>query len=72
MTAKHAIHMTVNGKRVEGLIEPRLSLADFLREHLGLISAVSKEFAGAARSCSTTKPFGRASFLPYKQTGEQS
>lgn len=34
--AKRAIEMTVNGKRCEGLVEPRLSLADFLRDDLGL------------------------------------
>lgn len=34
--AKRAIEITVNGKRCEGLVEPRLSLADFLRDHLGL------------------------------------
>jgi len=27
--------LTVNGKRYEGLVEPRLSLADFLRDELG-------------------------------------
>jgi carbon-monoxide dehydrogenase small subunit len=36
MARKHAIEMTINGKRYEGLVEPRLSLADFLRDHLGL------------------------------------
>ena len=36
MIAKRAIAMTVNGKRYEGLVEPRLSLADFLRDQLGL------------------------------------
>jgi carbon-monoxide dehydrogenase small subunit len=36
MTAKHPIELTVNGKRCEGFVEPRLSLADFLRDHLGL------------------------------------
>lgn len=36
MTAKLAIDLTVNGKRYEGLVEPRLSLADFLRDHCGL------------------------------------
>jgi carbon-monoxide dehydrogenase small subunit len=36
MIAKRAIEMTVNGKRCEGSVEPRLSLADFLRDHLGL------------------------------------
>src|SRR5678815_4301780 len=36
MIAKRPIEMTVNGKQCEGLVEPRLSLADFLRDHLGL------------------------------------
>ncbi len=36
MPGRHAIEMTVNGKRYEGGVEPRLSLADFLRDHLGL------------------------------------
>jgi aerobic-type carbon monoxide dehydrogenase small subunit (CoxS/CutS family) len=36
MTTHRAIEMTVNDKRYTGLVEPRLSLADFLRDHLGL------------------------------------
>ncbi|MGH7927355.1 MAG: (2Fe-2S)-binding protein [Candidatus Binatia bacterium] len=36
MTAKCAIEITVNEKRYEGLVEPRTSLADFLRDQLGL------------------------------------
>jgi aerobic carbon-monoxide dehydrogenase small subunit len=36
MTAKRAIEIIVNGKSYEGLVEPRLSLADFLRDHLEL------------------------------------
>ncbi len=36
MTEKRAVEMTINGKRYEGIVEPRLSLADFLRDHLGL------------------------------------
>jgi len=36
ITARHAIEIDVNGKQYEGLVEPRLSLADFLRDHLGL------------------------------------
>ncbi len=36
MTARHAIEIDVNGKQYERLVEPRLSLADFLRDHLGL------------------------------------
>ena len=31
-----AVEMSVNGKRCAGQVEPRLSLADFLRDHLGL------------------------------------
>src|ERR1700741_2123325 len=36
MASKITIEGTVNGKRYEGFVEPRLSLADFLRDHLGL------------------------------------
>jgi aerobic-type carbon monoxide dehydrogenase small subunit (CoxS/CutS family) len=36
MTGKLAIALTVNGKQCEGFVESRLSLADFLRENLGL------------------------------------
>jgi carbon-monoxide dehydrogenase small subunit len=36
MTEKHAVELTVNGKHYEGSVEARLSLADFLRDHLGL------------------------------------
>jgi len=36
MTAKCAIEMTVNEKRYAGLVEPRVSHADFLRDQLGL------------------------------------
>ncbi|MBI2533101.1 MAG: (2Fe-2S)-binding protein [Deltaproteobacteria bacterium] len=36
MTTHCAIEMTVNDKRYTGLVEPRLSLVDFLRDHLGL------------------------------------
>jgi aerobic-type carbon monoxide dehydrogenase small subunit (CoxS/CutS family) len=36
MSSKRAIQITVNEKRYEGVVEPRLSLADFLRDQLGL------------------------------------
>ncbi len=35
MTKAH-VKLTVNGKEVEGLVEPRTLLVHFLREHLGL------------------------------------
>jgi aerobic carbon-monoxide dehydrogenase small subunit len=34
--AKSAIHLTVNGKAVEALVEPRLLLVHFLREQLNI------------------------------------
>ena len=36
MISKRPIELTVNGKQCDGLVEPRLSLADFLRDDLGL------------------------------------
>jgi carbon-monoxide dehydrogenase small subunit len=36
MIAPCAISLAVNGEHVEALVQPRLSLADFLREHLHL------------------------------------
>lgn len=36
MTAPMPISLTVNGERVSAQVLPRLNLADFLREHLGL------------------------------------
>jgi aerobic carbon-monoxide dehydrogenase small subunit len=33
---KNHISLTVNGRRVEAEVEPRLNIADFLREHLHL------------------------------------
>jgi carbon-monoxide dehydrogenase small subunit len=36
MTSKCIIEITVNEKRYEGMVEPRTSLADFLRDQLGL------------------------------------
>lgn len=36
MTAPASISLTINGERVETQVLPRLSLADFLREHLKL------------------------------------
>lgn len=36
MTARYPINLIVNGKAVTDAVEPRLSLADFLRNNLGL------------------------------------
>ena len=36
MTAPVPISLTVNGERISAHVLPRLNLADFLREHLGL------------------------------------
>jgi aerobic-type carbon monoxide dehydrogenase small subunit (CoxS/CutS family) len=51
MTRKIAIEVTVNGKPREGLVEPRLSLADFLRDHLGLIGTHIGCEQGICGSC---------------------
>src|ERR687891_381256 len=60
---KKTIQLTVNGKRVAAEVEPRLQLAEFLREHLlltgthlgcehGVCGACTIEIDGApARSC---------------------
>jgi len=57
------VELTVNGKAVSAVVEPRLQLADFLREHLmltgthlgcehGVCGACTVEIDGApARSC---------------------
>ena len=44
--AKSQVSMTVNGKAVDALVEPRTLLIHFLREHLGL--------TGAHIGCETT------------------
>lgn len=36
MASKHPIRVTVNGAVYEGVVEPRWTLADFLRQELGL------------------------------------
>ncbi|HLH22241.1 MAG TPA: (2Fe-2S)-binding protein [Chloroflexota bacterium] len=36
MSAAHAVALTVNGRPYQARVEPRLSLADFLRDDLGL------------------------------------
>jgi carbon-monoxide dehydrogenase small subunit len=36
MTEPVAVSLTVNGERIDAQVLPRLNLADFLREHLGL------------------------------------
>jgi carbon-monoxide dehydrogenase small subunit len=65
VAVKRAVSMTVNGRIVEALVEPRTHLADFLREHLrltgtnlgcehGVCGACTVEIDGApSRSCIT-------------------
>ncbi len=36
-TTRHHIVLTVNGREVRSDVEPRLSLADYLRKHLTLV-----------------------------------
>jgi aerobic carbon-monoxide dehydrogenase small subunit len=51
MTARRAIEINVNGKRYEGFVEPRLSLADFLRDHLELTGTHLGCEQGVCGSC---------------------
>jgi carbon-monoxide dehydrogenase small subunit len=51
MTAKCAIEITVNEKRYDGLVEPRMSLADFLRDQLGLTGTHLGCEQGVCGSC---------------------
>lgn len=51
MTAKCAIEVTINGERYAGLVEPRVSLADFLRDHLGLTGTHIGCEQGVCGSC---------------------
>ncbi len=46
-----ATTMTVNGTRVSADIEPRLSLADFIREHLGLTGTHTACEHGVCGAC---------------------
>ena len=52
MIAKFPIKLTVNGKECSGVVEPRLSLADFLRDHLGLTGTHLGCEQGICGSCS--------------------
>ncbi len=51
MTAKHHITLTVNGQKVESDVEPRLSLADYLRKHLTLVGTHLGCEQGACGAC---------------------
>lgn len=47
----HAISVTVNGRAVEEAVEPRLSLADFLRRRLNLVGTHLGCEQGACGAC---------------------
>lgn len=51
MTAKCPIAVTVNGRRYESIVEPRLSLADFLRDELKLTGTHLGCEQGVCGSC---------------------
>ena len=51
MTSRRAIEIAVNGIRREGLVEPRISLADFLRDELGLTGTHLGCEQGVCGSC---------------------
>lgn len=51
MTSKCSIEIAVNEKHYEGLVEPRTSLADFLRDQLGLTGTHLGCEQGVCGSC---------------------
>jgi carbon-monoxide dehydrogenase small subunit len=51
MTKSCTLEITVNDKRYTGLVDPRLSLADFLRDHLGLTGTHLGCEQGVCGSC---------------------
>lgn len=48
---KHHVRMKVNGEHVEGLVEPRRTLLDFLREDLNLTGAKKGCDLGSCGAC---------------------
>jgi aerobic-type carbon monoxide dehydrogenase small subunit (CoxS/CutS family) len=51
MPGRHQISVTVNGRTFEGQVEPRLHLADFLRQNLGLTGTHVGCEHGACGAC---------------------
>ncbi len=51
MPARHRISVTVNGRTFDGEVEPRLHLADFLRQDLGLTGTHVGCEHGACGAC---------------------
>ena len=51
MSALIALSLTVNGESIEAIVEARLNLADFLREHLGLTGTHVGCEQGACGAC---------------------
>lgn len=51
MPGQHRISVTVNGRTFEGQVEPRLHLADFLRQNLGLTGTHVGCEHGACGAC---------------------
>ena len=75
MTQQFDIKMTVNGREYTGRVEPRLTLADFIRQELDLTGhtwAASTEYAAPAPSWWTAKRCGRACFWQCRPMGRNS
>ncbi len=48
---KKQIALTINGERIEALVEPNVTLLDFLRNHLGLTGTRAACDTGACGAC---------------------
>jgi len=49
--SEHRVHMTINGRRCEAVVEGRVSLTDFLREEVGYTGVHAGCEHGACGSC---------------------
>jgi aerobic-type carbon monoxide dehydrogenase small subunit (CoxS/CutS family) len=71
---KKRISLTVNGKKVEGYIEPRMTLAEFLREELGLTGTkvgCNRAECGACTVILDGNPVSSCTILAVEVTGRE-
>jgi carbon-monoxide dehydrogenase small subunit len=71
---KNRISLTVNGRLVEAKVEPRLNLADFLREHLNLTAThlgCEHGVCGACTVLADGKPIRACIALPVSMEGAE-
>ena len=73
-TPQIAIELTVNGQAVSATIEPRTTLLDFIRDHLGLTGAKRScdlQVCGACTVLIDGKPVSSCCTVAYEANGKQ-